>query len=279
MYVTVQKIYNNVTNCHQGRSAAAIAASIEHALGTRDAHQAATASRPSGSWQSRSGSARSPSPRPIVCSDLAAWPQATAVAARRFPGRTAAHAIARAEPCVRRPDRSRHRQPRPGVSSPLGPALGLNAGRPSLRRTAAICPRSSRSPQPSSLPTGSAAARRCHQREPRRDRASAARTHARRRPRGGRGSDVPRAPRSARLARSHTAPFGVDDDGPRPESLERALGAASAGGRLSSRAQNPTGAAISERRAADLCRVSSTTSRGVADRERSMRRQCRALPS
>jgi DNA-binding transcriptional MocR family regulator len=50
-------------------------------------------------------------------------------------------------------------------------------------------------------------------------------------------------------------PFGVDDDGPRPESLERALAARVPVVVLSSRAQNPTGAAISEGRATDLRRV------------------------
>ncbi len=51
------------------------------------------------------------------------------------------------------------------------------------------------------------------------------------------------------------APFGVDDEGPRPESLERALGPRVPAVVVSSRAQNPTGATISERRAADLRRV------------------------
>jgi DNA-binding transcriptional MocR family regulator len=48
------------------------------------------------------------------------------------------------------------------------------------------------------------------------------------------------------------APFAVDDEGPRPESLDRALGARAAAAVISSRAQNPTGAAMSPRRAADL---------------------------
>jgi DNA-binding transcriptional MocR family regulator len=50
-------------------------------------------------------------------------------------------------------------------------------------------------------------------------------------------------------------PFGVDDEGPQPESLERALATRAPAVVLSSRAQNPTGAAISESRAADLRRV------------------------
>jgi DNA-binding transcriptional MocR family regulator len=48
------------------------------------------------------------------------------------------------------------------------------------------------------------------------------------------------------------APFSVDDEGPRPESLERALGPGVPAVVLSSRAQNPTGAAISLKRASDL---------------------------
>ncbi|HEU4691151.1 MAG TPA: aminotransferase class I/II-fold pyridoxal phosphate-dependent enzyme, partial [Vicinamibacterales bacterium] len=50
-------------------------------------------------------------------------------------------------------------------------------------------------------------------------------------------------------------PFGVEDEGPRPESLERALVTRVPAVVLSPRAQNPTGAAISEGRAADLRRV------------------------
>ena len=50
-------------------------------------------------------------------------------------------------------------------------------------------------------------------------------------------------------------PFAVDDDGPRPEALERALGPRVPAVVISSRAQNPTGAAISEKRASDLRRV------------------------
>jgi DNA-binding transcriptional MocR family regulator len=50
-------------------------------------------------------------------------------------------------------------------------------------------------------------------------------------------------------------PFAVDDEGPKPESLERALGPRVPAVVLSSRAQNPTGAAISESRAADLRRA------------------------
>lgn len=50
-------------------------------------------------------------------------------------------------------------------------------------------------------------------------------------------------------------PVSVDDEGARPESLERVLGPRVPAVVLSLRAQNPTGAAISERRAADLVRV------------------------
>jgi len=55
-------------------------------------------------------------------------------------------------------------------------------------------------------------------------------------------------------------PFGVDDDGPQADLLERALRARATESRVSavvvsSRAQNPTGAAISEQRADDLARV------------------------
>ena len=51
------------------------------------------------------------------------------------------------------------------------------------------------------------------------------------------------------------APFAVDDDGPRPDALEGALGPRVPAVVISSRAQNPTGAAISEKRASDLRRV------------------------
>jgi DNA-binding transcriptional MocR family regulator len=47
-------------------------------------------------------------------------------------------------------------------------------------------------------------------------------------------------------------PFSVDDEGPRPESLERALGPRVPAVVLSPRAQNPTGATISEQRASTL---------------------------
>jgi DNA-binding transcriptional MocR family regulator len=50
-------------------------------------------------------------------------------------------------------------------------------------------------------------------------------------------------------------PLKVDDEGPIPESLERALGPRVPAVVLSSRAQNPTGAAISDRRATDLARI------------------------
>lgn len=51
------------------------------------------------------------------------------------------------------------------------------------------------------------------------------------------------------------APFALDDDGPRPDALERALGPRVPAVVLSPRAQNPTGAAIGEKRASDLRRV------------------------
>jgi DNA-binding transcriptional MocR family regulator len=51
------------------------------------------------------------------------------------------------------------------------------------------------------------------------------------------------------------APFAIDDEGPRPETLERALGARVPVVVVSSRAQNPTGALLTEKRAADLRRV------------------------
>jgi DNA-binding transcriptional MocR family regulator len=51
------------------------------------------------------------------------------------------------------------------------------------------------------------------------------------------------------------SPFAVDGEGPRPEALERALGARVPVVVISPRAQNPTGAAITETRAAELGRV------------------------
>lgn len=51
------------------------------------------------------------------------------------------------------------------------------------------------------------------------------------------------------------APFAIDDEGPLPEALERALGPRVPVVVMSSRAQNPTGATLSEKRAADLRRV------------------------
>jgi DNA-binding transcriptional MocR family regulator len=51
------------------------------------------------------------------------------------------------------------------------------------------------------------------------------------------------------------APFDVDDDGPLPESLARAVGPRVPVVVLSSRAQNPTGAAMTEKRASDLGRI------------------------
>ena len=51
------------------------------------------------------------------------------------------------------------------------------------------------------------------------------------------------------------APFDVDDEGPRPDALERALGPRVPAVVLSSRAQNPTGAAIGHKRASDLVAV------------------------
>lgn len=50
-------------------------------------------------------------------------------------------------------------------------------------------------------------------------------------------------------------PFRVDDEGPMPDSLERALGPRVPAVLLSSRAQNPTGAAVTQRRATDLARI------------------------
>jgi DNA-binding transcriptional MocR family regulator len=51
------------------------------------------------------------------------------------------------------------------------------------------------------------------------------------------------------------SPFAVDDEGPRPEALDRALGPRVPAVVISSRAQNPIGAAIGERRATELRRV------------------------
>jgi DNA-binding transcriptional MocR family regulator len=51
------------------------------------------------------------------------------------------------------------------------------------------------------------------------------------------------------------APFAIDDEGPRPDALERALGPRVPAVVISSRAQNPTGAAITDKRAADLRRI------------------------
>jgi DNA-binding transcriptional MocR family regulator len=51
------------------------------------------------------------------------------------------------------------------------------------------------------------------------------------------------------------SPFVIDDEGPRPEALERALGPRVPAVVISSRAQNPIGAAISEKRATELRRV------------------------
>jgi DNA-binding transcriptional MocR family regulator len=47
-------------------------------------------------------------------------------------------------------------------------------------------------------------------------------------------------------------PFGLDDFGPRPEELERALARGARAVVLTPRAQNPTGAALDERRAGEL---------------------------
>lgn len=59
------------------------------------------------------------------------------------------------------------------------------------------------------------------------------------------------------------SPFAVDDEGPRPEALERALGARVPAVVISSRAQNPTGAAITEKRASELRRVLRLRSRAL----------------
>ena len=50
-------------------------------------------------------------------------------------------------------------------------------------------------------------------------------------------------------------PAALDDEGPEPDALERALRGPTGAVILSSRAQNPTGAAITTRRAADLARI------------------------
>jgi len=50
-------------------------------------------------------------------------------------------------------------------------------------------------------------------------------------------------------------PFALDNEGPRPESFGRALGPSVRAAVVTSRAQNPTGAAISATRAHDLTRV------------------------
>jgi DNA-binding transcriptional MocR family regulator len=52
-----------------------------------------------------------------------------------------------------------------------------------------------------------------------------------------------------------TVPMGVDDDGPLPADLERALGGGARAVVVTARAQNPTGAAIGARRADDLREV------------------------
>ncbi|MFF2654704.1 aminotransferase class I/II-fold pyridoxal phosphate-dependent enzyme [Streptomyces sp. NPDC058045] len=52
-----------------------------------------------------------------------------------------------------------------------------------------------------------------------------------------------------------TEPVAVDDEGPLPGAVERALGAGARALVLTCRAQNPTGAAVSARRAADLAEV------------------------
>jgi DNA-binding transcriptional MocR family regulator len=50
-------------------------------------------------------------------------------------------------------------------------------------------------------------------------------------------------------------PFTIDDEGPIPESLDRAVGPRAAAMVVSTRAQNPTGAVISERRARSLVHI------------------------
>ena len=114
---------------------------------------------------------------------------------------------------------------------------------------------------------------RCgHQRKPRRDRAPAARTRSR-------GDHVavedPTFPALLDLLASLglvPAPFAIDDEGPRPEALERALGPRVPAVVMSSRAQNPTGAAIT-----GTARIRSrshppSSSARTADRDRSMPR-------
>ena len=119
-----------------------------------------------------------------------------------------------------------------------------------------ICPRSSRSPQPSSRPTGL----RTGPVTVTSGSLDAIERLLRERTRVGDHVAVedPTFPALLDLLASlglTPAPFGVDDEGPRPESLERALGPRVPAVIVSSRAQNPTGATISERRAADLRRV------------------------
>jgi DNA-binding transcriptional MocR family regulator len=50
----------------------------------------------------------------------------------------------------------------------------------------------------------------------------------------------------------HLEPFAIDDSGPVPDDVERALGAGAQAVIVTPRAQNPTGAALSEARAAEL---------------------------
>jgi DNA-binding transcriptional MocR family regulator len=50
-------------------------------------------------------------------------------------------------------------------------------------------------------------------------------------------------------------PFLLDDEGPRPDSFERAIGPKVQAIVVASRAQNPTGASVTARRAADLSRI------------------------
>ena len=53
----------------------------------------------------------------------------------------------------------------------------------------------------------------------------------------------------------HTVPMAVDDEGPRPEALSAALGAGAGAIVVTTRAQNPTGASVSARRAGELRRL------------------------